>query len=66
MDRQCVFINAEGQTCPNEVRTGLFCAEHSQAQSNEKARADKPRGGAGGGGGWSIMGRTGVVYQKKD
>jgi hypothetical protein len=69
MLRQCVFITADGQTCPNKAETGLFCAEHAPAQASEKpttpAKTDKP-GGVGGGSGWSILGRTGVVYQKKD
>ena len=68
MEKQCIYIAADGRTCPNKAETGLFCAEHVPAKSDEKpaaaARTDKPSGG-GGGGGWNVIGRAGVVYQKK-
>ena len=63
MSIRCVFKNDRGEQCEKMVDTGVLCMEHAEAEKPADPWAAKA---GGGGGGWSIFGRTRVVYQKED
>ena len=69
MSSQCIFKDDKGDQCPEMIETGLFCTKHG-GEAGKPYTADetpaKSTGGGGGSGGLSIMGRTGVVYQRED
>lgn len=71
MSSQCIFKDDKGEQCSEMVDTGLFCTRHAGTESGKPYTANEipvKRTGGGGGvsGGWSILGRRGVVYQRKD
>ena len=67
MSSQCIFKDEKGAQCPEMVDTGLFCTRHSGTESGKPYTANEtPVKRTGGPGGWSILGRKGVVYQRKD
>jgi hypothetical protein len=69
MSIRCVFKNDKGEQCSNMVETGVLCAVHIEGQPETPNAANETptkSGGGGGSGGWSILGRTGVVYQRED
>lgn len=68
MSSQCIFKDDKGEQCPEMVDTGLFCTRHSGEASGKPYTANETpvKRTGGGAGGWSILGRKGVVYQRKD